>query len=256
MALKFTNCLAVVFILGLLTGCASGHSVLWDDTQLEGLSIVDAESYRFDGEEGAGYETWPAGAPDDLTFGALTSRLSFVVLYTARTETVAEAFETLQTNGQSTHFIIDGNGTVYQTLDLTLQANQNPRWDAESITIHLTNPLPDLAGGEGVGGHLDRREVTGRVSINGALRQSLTYTPAQHGALAALLRDLNDTFPGVAARYPATAVGEVIPNALALDPNSGGGPFRGVVAHWHLDSGTWAPGPGLDWSLLDVEPGL
>lgn len=255
----------------LLSACGGGNSVMFDGDQLDGQARIEApEEPAFD--SGA---HWMGLNPDDPELATLRTQLQTVVVHATGTETVEQALIALQEAGKTTHFIIDADGAILQAMDLSWAAHHTDGFDLESVAIHLVNPLPDLAGDERLAsacasafsGDADWTPTDGHgqrcaawaeagwalsesAQINGALRQSLAFSPAQHNALILLLRDLNLHVPGLAADIPVTVDGSVVTTVLVLDPGQGGAPFRGVVAAWHLDATTWSPGPGLDWALV------
>lgn len=246
---------AALLLASALSSCTSYYGVMIDDSQLEGEVVVDVTTVRFDNDvEPAPYDPWPGLDPDDAEAELVSPRVSLIVLHATRTETVDEAYRAMVERGSSTHFFIDADGTVYQALDLAYAARHTTGWDRESISIHLVNPLPDLAAGE----EIDHDWVEAGwnpvlpATINGAVRNSLGYTPSQYEALIALLRDLDRHFPGLATQVPLRTDGQVVDRVLALSPEDGGAPFRGVVGHWHLDASEWDPGPGLDWARLQA----
>ena len=269
--------IALVALSSLFVGCGASDSILFDGDQLSGESTVDVTTYRFDNEDEPTGEfgEWTGFDRDDADSSDLSRLLTLVVVYATGTESVSSAFERMQNESASTHFLIGPRGDVFQVLDLVYSARSNTDYDTATVAIHLVNPLPDLlndpemiaACEAAVQAEPTVEAITWHehhclnwiragffpshvLEINGQDRRSMAFTEAQHLALIALLGDLGEQFPGLTDQLPTTLDGAVINRVLVLDPAEGGAPFRGVVAEWHLDGESWAPGPGLDWAFI------
>ena len=269
--------IALVALSSLLPGCGASDSILFDGDQLSGESIVDADTYRFDSEDEPTGEfgEWTAFDRDDADSSDLSRLLTLVVVHATGTDSVSASFERMQDGRASTHFFIGPRGDVFQALDLVYSARSNNDYDASTVAIHLVNPLPDLLNDAEMIAACEAAVQADRTAeaitwhdhhclnwiragffpsqsaeINGQDRRSLSFTEAQHLALIALLRDLGEHVPGLTDQLPTTLDGSVINRVLVLDPAEGGAPFRGVVAEWHIDGESWAPGPGLDWAFV------
>jgi len=230
--------LVLILSLGVMAGCGANNGIVIDGSQAEGVTGPNTESLTFSTEDVA----------------ELESDILFVVLHATGTDTAVEAFANMERLGASTHFIIDTNGVIYQPLDAAFQANHTELRNPQSLSVHLVNPLPDIQEGDQINPDWLSVGYPAVVSsmINGVAYASLAYTDAQHVSLIALLRDIERAYPGLASRTPMTLEGEVVSQTLVLDPQAGGGPFRGVVGHWHLEPRTWEPGPGLDWPRIQA----
>ncbi|PKN55952.1 MAG: hypothetical protein CVU56_18635 [Deltaproteobacteria bacterium HGW-Deltaproteobacteria-14] len=192
-----------------------------------------------------------AGAEVDPTDrAAVVDAVDLIVLHDSRTVTAREAFVYLGTNPGSTHFYVDWDGTVFQTLDLGWEANHVDLTpiDRRSVSVDIVNPvditsrppLPPEAADAGI-----TRPLSEFIVIQGEEVQAWGYTEAQKKSLVQLVRALLAVFPQVPAQVPRTldGSGPAVPRR-ALGP---GAQPVGVVGHLHLFSRAVDPGPGFDW---------
>jgi len=147
--------------------------------------------------------------------------------------------------GLSAHFMIDADGTIYQTLDLGERAFHAEEANATSIGVEICNR-----------GKVDRSEwpklpaeyrtrPTRDVVINGERHEAYDFRPEQYDSLVALARTLLRVFPKIKPQIPEVN-GQVIMDTLP-DPMS----FAGILGHLHVDlqRQKWDPG-ALDWHRL------
>lgn len=182
-------------------------------------------------------------APTDLE--RLRALVDLIVLHDSLTLTARESYLRLGETGGSTHFTIDYDGTIYQNLDLALEATHSgdATVDGRSVSIDLVNPVtmtrPPLPEGSG----LDRfaRPLSEFARVQGEEVQSWGYTDQQLDALAHLVLELTRVLPSIPLSVP--------PEALAGRQAVPSGPIglRGVVGHLHLSRRATDPGPGFDW---------
>lgn len=192
-----------------------------------------------------------------------TSRTCFRVLHDMR--------------GLSIHFMIDIDGTIYQTLDVKERAwhatiandrsvgveiahiGAYPSLDARPLT-EWYGPGPDgrtritiperFAGGGvrtlGFVGLPARPEpVTG--TINGSDLVMWDFTPQQYDSLIRLTAALHRALPGIELEYPTAPDGRVLDRVMDADEFRS---FRGVLAHWHVQRNKIDPGPAFDWERV------
>lgn len=231
------SALAITLLAALaLSACGGSGGIVVDGGELDGFSRPERDELLFSED----------GVPP------LDDDVAFVVLHATGTGTAIEAFQIMLRDGDTTHFMISPDGRVFQTLDASLQANHTGQWNDRSLSIHLVSPFPAMGEGDSIDPSWLALGFSHAESmlINGVPRRSLVYTEAQHAALIALLEDIDRAYPGLARRVPMTADGRIVPQALVLDRAAGGGPFRGVVAHWHIDPTQWEPGPGVRWPRI------
>jgi N-acetyl-anhydromuramyl-L-alanine amidase AmpD len=189
----------------------------------------------------------------------------------------------------SVHFMLDLDGTIYQTLDLKERAwhattsndrsigveianigaypaaGKNPfaQWYQTNATGHVFITVPKRFGDSGIRttnfvGHPARNEPV-RGSIQGEDLVQYDYTPEQYAALTKLTAALCKVFPKLKCQYPVDADGRLIPHKL---PDAALKNYSGVLGHYHIQTDKNDPGPALDWErviggaqrILGLEP--
>lgn len=201
----------------------------------------------------------------------------FVLHYDA-SGTSARCFEGLHDHrGLSIHFLLDVDGTIYQTLDLKERAWHATVSNSRSIGIEIANigayPLsndkalarwygrdasgavrltmppesrPGLVRTPGFVGRPDRPEpVVGR--IHGEEFRQYDFTPEQYAALIRLTAALSAVFPNLPCDYPRDTSGHVVPHKL---DDAALAAYRGVLGHFHIQSNKIDPGPALQWERV------
>lgn len=192
-----------------------------------------------------------------------TSRTCFRVLHDVR--------------GLSVHFMLDIDGTIYQTLDVKERAwhagasndrsvgveianigayppgEKSPldRWYArdESGRTRITVP-PELDGGgvrtPGFVGRPARDEaVVGEV--HGRPLRQYDLTPAQYDSLIRLTATLCTVLPRIRCDYPRDADGRLITGLLPPEQLEG---YSGLIGHYHSQANKIDPGPAFQWDLV------
>jgi len=185
-------------------------------------------------------------------------RVDLLVLRDAPALTTRAAFLHMLAQGRSVHLSIDWDGTIYQHLDLARAATQPelsdlPGVTARAVVIALVNPgdpsrpaLPRPSSGtRGAHPGLTREVVS--ATIQGHAARGWGYTQAQRASLRRLLGALREALPGVPARLPEDAGGEIPRAAL---PAAARGAVRGIAGALHLSPDAQDPGPGLDWGEI------
>lgn len=154
-------------------------------------------------------------------------------------------FDILQNRGLSAHFLIDTDGTIYQSMDVRERAWHATISNDRSIGIEIAN-----IGAYDVGtSHPASRagKSLRRAIINDRTVEMPPYTPAQDEALAALCAALCKTLPRIALNYPQDTHGHVVAHKL---DDATLASFSGILGHWHIQSNKVDPGPALDWNKL------
>jgi len=188
-------------------------------------------------------------------------------------------FETLQDKVDlSVHFMLDLDGTIYQTLDLKEKALHATISNSRSIGVEIanigsyTNQLgnerfalwykKDASGRVTITipakfgphpertphftGHPARREpVVGEV--HGIQRRQYDYTPQQYEALAKLTATICTIFPKINCDYPREANGKLMTHKLPPDALRS---YGGVLGHYHIQTDKEDPGPALQWDYI------
>lgn len=199
--------------------------------------------------------------------------LHFDVCGTSRT-----CFRVLQDERDlSVHFMLDLDGTIYQTLDLKERAWHATTSNDRSIGIEIANmgaypiggknpfdrwyrtetngvtviTIPERLGDGGIltphfQGHPARPQpVSG--TVQGGQLEQYDYTPEQYAALTRLTASLCKIFPKLQCRYPTDADGKLIPHKLSDDELNA---YQGVLGHYHVQKNKTDPGPALNWDLV------
>jgi N-acetyl-anhydromuramyl-L-alanine amidase AmpD len=177
----------------------------------------------------------------------------------------------------SVHFMLDLDGTIYQTLDLKERAWHATTSNDRSIGVEIanigaystsgTNPLvnwyqTDAAGNTRItiperfgDGGIRTKDFVGHPSrpqpvygtIQGEDLVQYDFTPEQYAALTKLTAALCKIFPKLKCRYPVDAQGKLIPGKL---PNEELLDYRGVLGHYHIQTNKVDPGPAFDWERV------
>jgi N-acetylmuramoyl-L-alanine amidase len=192
-----------------------------------------------------------------------TSRTCFKILHDHR--------------GLSVQFMLDVDGTIYQTLDLKERARHATISNSRSIGIEIANmgayprdkmqPLekwyakddegrtvlafpkaPDLLGirTQGFVGRPTRYNLI-EGNIQGQDLVQYDFTPEQYEALIKLTATLCKVFPRLPCAYPVDDQAELIPRKLADDDWKA---YRGLIGHYHIQLNKVDPGPAFQWDKV------
>ena len=193
--------------------------------------------------------------------------------------TSQKCFEVLQQRNLSVHFMLDLDGTLYQTLDLKEAAYHATKANGRSIGIEIANmgayPVPDLASSPL--GTWYEKAADGRTKIrlpNPSLiptrspdaeplqpsrnepvvgmvqgQQLAMYdlTPQQYAALTKLTAGLCATFPKIRYDFPRDGQGQVINHKLDDDVYKS---YQGILGHFHVQLNKTDPGPAFQWDRI------
>jgi N-acetylmuramoyl-L-alanine amidase len=192
--------------------------------------------------------------------------------------TSRQCFNILQDHRDlSVHFMLDLDGTIYQTLDLKERAWHATTSNTRSVGIEIANmgaygpdeespladwyrhetngqttiTIPERFGNGGIRtpgfvGHPARPESI-KGQIQGHVVVQYDYTPQQYEALAHLTATLCKVFPKITCDYPKDASGKLIPHKLPDDELEN---YHGVMGHFHIQTNKVDPGPALQWDYL------
>ena len=179
--------------------------------------------------------------------------------------------------GLSVHFMLDIDGTVYQTLDVKERAWHATTSNSRSVGIEIANmgayprikgsaleewyaqdtngltyiTLPERLGDGGVltknfvGRPARNEPITGEVQ--GRTLTQYDYTPEQYKALAHLTAALTKVLPLIKCDYPRDAEGKLITRKLEDEQLQN---YQGVLGHYHIQTNKTDPGPALDWDYV------
>ncbi|MHC4848226.1 MAG: N-acetylmuramoyl-L-alanine amidase [Planctomycetota bacterium] len=160
-----------------------------------------------------------------------------VVVHYDAAGTSARCFEVLHNlRGLSSHFMLDTDGTIYQTLDVKERAWHAGKANDVSVGIEIAN----------LGAYPDDPDKSIRGRIQGAELFQDPFTDAQYESLARLCATLVRVLPRIRPDFPRDESGAVIPRVLE-DEGVG---FEGILGHYHLTRAKVDPGPAFDWKRL------
>ena len=212
------------------------------------------------------------------TLDLLGEAVSQVVIHYDACGTSRRCFEVLHDiRGLSCHFLVDVDGTIYQTLDLKERAwhaaeandrsigieiagigafddpqdNVFTQWYARNEEGEVLLILPPGTEGGGLPTNFVSRPARSELiagAIHGKECHQYDFTEEQYLALDRLLTALCRIFPRIAPDCPRDAQGKVLLTTLPTPEERLG--FEGIVAHWHLTEGKRDPGPAFDWDRL------
>jgi len=142
----------------------------------------------------------------------------------------------------SVHFLLDNDGTIFQTIDLALMAYHASDWNLYSIGIELCNRgdafnVPNYYDGGRFGPKRDIKPVR----INGNTLKAFDYTPAQKESFSQLCRELLRLLPNLPAEYPQSSPGEPLWDTMKDAPIKRES-YAGYVGHYHINTQKWDPG--------------
>ena len=151
-------------------------------------------------------------------------------------------FHVLLERKLAAHLLVDGDGMVYQTLDLA-QANAAHAGSVNerSIGIEIQNPVQPPTGYVPTCYNSNSRPLISDIQAHtGQAWQHLDYTEVQKARVVQLLEGLAERF-GIARRLPTDA------NDQWCDRLPSG--FAGICGHYHVSDEKHDPGRSL-WPLL------
>ena len=192
--------------------------------------------------------------------------------------TSRQCFKTLHdVRDLSVHFMLDLDGTIYQTLDVKERAWHATTSNTRSVGIEIANPgaypasdpkaleewySRDFDGGTRItipkrlgDGGLRTKNFVGRParaepvrgSIQGRELVQYDYTPEQYRALIHLAAALCKVFPKIRCDYPREASGHLARAKLADDALNH---YQGVLGHYHVQTNKVDPGPAFQWDYV------
>ena len=227
-----------------------------------------------DGLRGLRYRKGREGAGSTPDRAALEAVVDQLVLHYDACGLSRTCFRVLHDErGLSAHFLVDLDGTIYQTLDLADTAWHARQANRRSIGVEIANlgayapgaqspldewteidadglriTIPDRHGDGGLRTPdfvaRPARPTRIRGQAQGETLEQLDYTPEQYESLAHLTAALVDTFPLLALEVPRDGTGAVRTDRM---PEAEEATFGGVVGHLHVSTQKLDPGPAFDW---------
>ena len=231
----------------------------------------------------ARYGSWRRDLPAEVTervrtrgwtVDDLAATVSQVVIHFDACGTSKHCFEVLHDiRGLSCHFLIDLDGTVYQTLDVKERAWHAAQANDRSVGIEISNvgafaDLTELAAwykpdSDGVR-IVVPDELRGRLAADAVFRPrhdelvhgrvqehellQYDFTEAQYRSLEKLLVTLCRVLPRIRGRVPRDSNGEVLSRAFDSDEELHA--FEGLIGHSHVTKRKVDPGPAFDWDRV------
>lgn len=231
------------------------------------------------------YDTLRRHLPDDVaadvssngwSLPLLRDHVDVFVLHYDVCGTSRQCFKVLQDmRGLSVHFMLDLDGTIYQTLDLKERAWHAGSMNDRSVGIEIANigayedmkTLDNWYGRDDSGrvrvtlpawmgdGGLRRKGYVARPArpepvvgeIHGKELRQYDLTDAQYASLIKLTATLCKVLPKIAPDYPRDAEGRLRTDLLSDEEIAN---FSGVLGHYHVSDRKVDPGPALDWDRL------
>ncbi len=176
----------------------------------------------------------------------------------------------------SVHFLLDVDGTLYQTLDLKERAWHATTSNDRSVGIEIAQvgavpvnqvdrldpwyghdrhgpflTFPASVGPTGIrtadfiGRPARPQLLTGE--IQGQALAQYDFTPQQYRALAHLTASLCRIFPKLRCDYPRDEEGDLVRSRLTDERLRA---YTGILGHFHVQSNKIDPGPAFDWDRL------
>ncbi len=231
------------------------------------------------------YNTYRRHLPDEVTaeiratgwsLPLLQQYVDLFVIHYDVCGTSRRCFGVLQDlRGLSVHFMLDVDGTIYQTLDLKERAWHAGTANDRSVGIEIANigAYPDMktleewygldcccrryvtfpasvdTGSIRTPGYVARpaREEAVTGEINGRELHQYDLTDAQYDALIKLTATLCRVLPRIQPDYPRDEDGALRTTTLTKEELEG---FNGLVGHFHITTDKVDPGPAFDWDRV------
>jgi N-acetyl-anhydromuramyl-L-alanine amidase AmpD len=209
---------------------------------------------------------------------SLQNKVDQFVLHYDVCGTSERCFEVLHDlRGLSVHFMLDLDGTIYQTLDLKERAWHASIANDRSIGIEIANMGAYRVGGENPFDKWYKQDTNGQMRItlpasygDGGLRntnfvgrpsqtdpiigviqgtelEQYDFTLEQYAALTRLTAALCRIFPNLECKYPTDEDGNLIPHILSEQELA---EFQGIIGHYHVQKNKVDPGPAMDWDRV------
>ncbi|MEO1128178.1 MAG: N-acetylmuramoyl-L-alanine amidase [Planctomycetota bacterium] len=179
--------------------------------------------------------------------------------------------------GLSVHFMLDIDGTIYQTLDVKERAWHASQANTRSVGIEIANigayspdepetlerwygpdadgrtriTLPSSMGDGGVRTPDFVGYPSGGVPISGEIHgttyEQYDLTPEQYDSLIRLTATLCTVLPRIRCDYPRNDEGTVLTTVM---PDEQWQSYGGLIGHFHLTTQKIDPGPAFDWDRV------
>jgi N-acetyl-anhydromuramyl-L-alanine amidase AmpD len=179
--------------------------------------------------------------------------------------------------GLSVHFMLDVDGTIYQTLDVKERAWHATKANSRSVGIEIANIGAYPPDRSSVLDQWYRKDPDGRTrmvlpawmkhewirtpnfiprpirnepvigQIQGREYKMYDLTPQQYDSLIKLTAALCKTLPKIRCDYPRDQNGKLIPHVLTDEQFE---QYQGVLGHFHVQADKQDPGPAFQWDRV------
>ena len=181
-------------------------------------------------------------------YEAVAKQIHKFVLHHDGVDSARTCWNVLQNErGLSCHFLIDNDGTIYQTCDLGMMAYHAAVFNVDSIGVEFCSRGDVLKDPAYYSKRGMKRDIE-LCKINGHTYKAWQFTPEQMTAIEELAGVLVKFLPELPLEYP-TEPGSSKPYWNTLGPVDAKGDsipahgFRGYIGHYHLTRQKWDPGP-------------
>jgi N-acetylmuramoyl-L-alanine amidase len=236
-------------------------------------------------DEPVRYGSWRRHLPDDVaqqireegwSLPLLQEWVDLFVIHYDACGTSRRCFQVLQDlRGLSVHFMLDVDGTIYQTLDLKERAWHAGTANDRSVGIEIANigayedmktldewygrdeggrtyvTFPEWLGETGIGTPdfvaRPSREGLFTGEINGRQLNQYEFTEEQYESLIKLTATLCRVLPRIEPDYPRDADGNLRMTILTDEEMAS---FSGLLGHWHITTAKVDPGPAFAWDRV------
>ncbi|MCA8974585.1 MAG: N-acetylmuramoyl-L-alanine amidase, partial [Planctomycetes bacterium] len=211
------------------------------------------------------------------TLDELRTAVHAFVLHYDTTGTSRQCFKVLQdVRKLSVHFMLDVDGTIYQTLDLRERAWHATIANDFAVGVEIAHPglwpqplnadmrrwyakdehgwfmkFPKWMTETGVrtAGFVPRPARPDFIAgtVQGETRYQFDYTAEQYAALAKLCAGLSRALPRIRLQAPRDATGAVVSHKLDATELER---FEGIIGHFHVQANKSDPGPAMQWDRL------
>lgn len=163
-------------------------------------------------------------------------------------------FEVLQQRNLSVHFMIDTDGTIYQSLDVKERAWHATRANSRSVGVEIAHPGAYLPEQSAVLDEWYRQHdvkparseaIVGEVQ--GQPYRMYDFTAAQYESLIQLTATLCKALPRISCDYPREPDGRVINHVLSESQFLA---HHGLIGHYHIQQEKQDPGPAFQWDYV------
>ncbi|MCR9247250.1 MAG: N-acetylmuramoyl-L-alanine amidase [bacterium] len=248
--------------------------VLWEDP--DGYSAY-RRGKHFADEPLDGELRYGKRPGDPQTLAELREQVHAFVLHFDTTGTSRQCFKVLQDKRTlSVHFMLDVDGTIYQTLDLRerawhatisndfavgveiahpgawpqpLNADMRRWYEKDEIGWRMKTPKWMKDPGIRTKGYIARPARKNFVSgeVQGRTMHQFDFTKEQYAALAKLAAGLSRALPRIRLAAPRTPAGEIVNHKVADAELRA---FEGLIGHFHVQTNKVDPGPAMQWDRL------